>query len=146
MNDKGKIQFINLNTFTNNGYSFNDNVCDGIVNFGRRLYAEDVWDYRCFRVILDIVPNTWCRSPGNNHWVPTQNGGGNLEIFKALLKIKVVNDKLQFYLNVECLMYAELYLNVECLMYAECQKLSNQVCKACCKKRNDKALTFCNIK
>ncbi|CAH0755277.1 unnamed protein product [Diatraea saccharalis] len=65
VNTEGKIQYLNLNLYEDNGYMINELlVMLAYPNFNN-CYDSSCWNYNIYNITTDTAKNTWCRAPGS---------------------------------------------------------------------------------
>lgn len=65
VNGDGKIQYLNLDFYTDYGVGENEDVLFFANASLVGTYETDTWKVTLNAVKTDTAPNTWCRAPGN---------------------------------------------------------------------------------
>ncbi|XP_044731678.1 xanthine dehydrogenase-like [Chrysoperla carnea] len=64
VDNKGKIQYLNLSFYTNVGFASNENVSLAIVGAISNVYDDTTWEIKAYVVHTDTPANCFCRGPG----------------------------------------------------------------------------------
>ncbi|XP_065224598.1 uncharacterized protein LOC135848590 isoform X2 [Planococcus citri] len=69
VNEKGKIQRLIIDTYTDKGVTLNEPLLDGLVSHIQNCYDATTWKITAYDVRTDYTTNTYARAPGSTEGV-----------------------------------------------------------------------------